>query len=63
MHGFAPLMDTVAACGAPGPLYGGVFTIEGYSEGYFLPTWMTAFSFVCFVGNRRLYFLIQLHRM
>ena len=42
MHRVAPLMDTVAACRAPGPLYGGVFTVGGYGEGYFLPTWVAA---------------------
>jgi hypothetical protein len=42
VHCYASFMDTSAASGASGPLYGGVFTIGGYGEGYFLPTWVAA---------------------
>jgi hypothetical protein len=30
--------------GGPRPLYEGLYTIGGYGEGYFFPTWMAAYS-------------------
>jgi hypothetical protein len=35
VHNYAPFMGATLACGASRPLYGGVFTVGGYDEGYF----------------------------
>jgi hypothetical protein len=35
MHRYALFVVTYTACGASRPLYGGVYTIGGYGEGYF----------------------------
>ncbi|KAM0914843.1 hypothetical protein ACQ4PT_011262 [Festuca glaucescens] len=38
MHSYSTFMVASSASGTPRPLYGGVYTIGGYGEGYFFPT-------------------------
>jgi hypothetical protein len=35
-------MVTSTTDGESKPIYGGLYTIGGYGEGYFFPTWMAA---------------------
>jgi hypothetical protein len=43
MHRYSPFVVYAAESGEPIPLYGGdLYTVEGYSEGYFFSTWVAA---------------------
>jgi hypothetical protein len=42
MYWYTPFMVTSAAGGASRPIYGDLYTIGGYGEGYFFPTWVAA---------------------
>jgi hypothetical protein len=42
VHSYASLMGATSADGALKPLYGDVFTVRGYGEGFFFPTWVAA---------------------
>jgi hypothetical protein len=39
---YSPFMVLSSKGGGPRPLYGGLYMIGGYGEGYFFPTWMAA---------------------
>jgi hypothetical protein len=40
--GYAPFVVTSSEGGESRPIYGDLYMIGGYSEGYFFPTWMVA---------------------
>jgi hypothetical protein len=40
VYGYAPFLVSSTACGVSRPLYGGLYTVGGHSEGYFFPTWV-----------------------
>jgi hypothetical protein len=42
MYDFTPFMDLAAAYSGSRPLYGVVYTIGGYSEGFYYPKWVVA---------------------
>ena len=42
MYGDASFMVLSTMIGESRHIYGGVYTIEGYGEGYFYPTWVAA---------------------
>jgi hypothetical protein len=42
MYRYAPFMVTSLAAREQRSVYGGLYTIEGYGEGYFFPTWVAA---------------------
>jgi hypothetical protein len=42
VHSYASLMGITSAGRGSRPLYRGVFTVGGYGERYFFPTWVAA---------------------
>nr|XP_051206417.1 uncharacterized protein LOC127321418 [Lolium perenne] len=42
MYRYSPFVVTSSADGEPRPIYGGLYTVGGYGEGYFFPTWVAA---------------------
>jgi hypothetical protein len=42
MYRYSPFMVTSSAGGESRPIYGGLYTVGGYGEGYFFPTWVAA---------------------
>jgi hypothetical protein len=42
---YPPFMVTSTADGKPRPIYGGLYMVEGYDEGYFFLTWVAAYGF------------------
>jgi hypothetical protein len=42
MYWYAPFVVASSAYGEPRPIYGGLYMIRGYGEGYFFPTWVAA---------------------
>ncbi|XP_051208138.1 uncharacterized protein [Lolium perenne] len=42
MYMYSPFVVTSSASGEPRPVYGGLYTVGGYGEGYFFPTWVAA---------------------
>nr|XP_051222973.1 allergen Asp f 7 homolog [Lolium perenne] len=42
MYRYSPFVVTSSASGEPRPVYGGLYTVGGYGEGYFFPTWVAA---------------------
>jgi hypothetical protein len=42
MYHYAPFMVTSSMAREQRPIYGGLYTIGGYGEGYFFPTWVAA---------------------
>jgi hypothetical protein len=42
LHYYSSFVVVSTTCGASRPLFGVVYTVEGYDEGYFIPTWMAA---------------------
>jgi hypothetical protein len=41
MYSYSPFVVTSSASGEPIPVYGGLYTVGGYGEEYFFPTWVT----------------------
>nr|XP_051203681.1 uncharacterized protein LOC127317199 [Lolium perenne] len=42
MYGDSSFVVASSAYGEPRPIYRGLYTIGGYGEGYFFPTWVAA---------------------
>jgi hypothetical protein len=42
MYRYSPSVVFTAKSGESRPLYGGVYMVGGYTEGYFFPTYVTA---------------------
>jgi hypothetical protein len=42
LYGFAPFMVVASTFGGSRSLYGSVYTVRGYVEGLYYPTWMAA---------------------
>jgi hypothetical protein len=42
MYKYSPFVVTTSADGASRPIYGGLYKVGGYDEGYFFSTWMAA---------------------
>ena len=42
MYMYSSFVVTSSAGGDPIPIYGGLYTVGGYGEEYFFPTWMAA---------------------
>jgi hypothetical protein len=42
MDRYSPFVVTSSAARASRPIYGGLYTVGGYGEGYFFPTWVAA---------------------
>jgi hypothetical protein len=42
MYRYSPFMVTSSADGESQPIYGGLYMVRDYGEGYFFPTWVTA---------------------
>jgi hypothetical protein len=42
MHSYSLFMVCSTEGGEPRPVYGGLYTVGGYGEGYFYPTWVAA---------------------
>jgi hypothetical protein len=42
MYRYAPFVITSSAAGEQRPIYGGLYMIGGYDEGYFFSTWVAA---------------------
>jgi hypothetical protein len=40
MYRYAPFMVTSSTAGEQRPIYRDLYTIGGYGEGYFFPTWV-----------------------
>jgi hypothetical protein len=40
MYRYSPFVVTSSADGASRSIYGGLYTVEDYGEGYFFPTWV-----------------------
>jgi hypothetical protein len=40
MYQYSPFVVTFSAGGESRPVYGDLYTVEDYNEGYFFPTWV-----------------------
>jgi hypothetical protein len=44
MYRYSPFVVTSSADGEPRPIYGGLYTVGGYGEGYCFPTWVATYT-------------------
>jgi hypothetical protein len=42
MYRYSPFVVTSSTAGASRPIYGGLYMVGGYGDGYFFPTWVVA---------------------